>query len=314
MKRVGFKFDFIKNRKIFFGISIGLVAVALLATLILGVNLDIQFKGGTIITYSHTGDLGAGEFKSAVEKQLGQSVTMQEQTNTVTGSMNYVVSLMSENGLSVDDEGALLQALRAQFPDNDISTAAINNVNPTIGKEFFAKCLVAVALAAVLMVIYIALRFRRIGGWSAGVMCVVALLHDVMIIYATFVLFRFPINDNFIAVVLTILGYSINDTIVIYDRIRENKKKYGAKMEVGELVNLSINQSFTRSIHTSVSTAACMVIICVVAMFSNVQSILTFAFPLLVGILSGFYSSLCLSGPLWVSWQRYHAAKKKLAK
>ena len=301
---------FMKNRKIYFGISIGLVVLTVLATLIFGVNLDIQFKGGTIITYSHAGDLDGGAFQKAIEEKLGQKVNIQEQTNVATGNMNYVVSLTSADGLSVEDQGALTESLQQQFPDNAIETFAVNNVNPTIGKEFFAKCLVAVAIAALLMVVYIAFRFRRIGGWSAGVMCVVALLHDVMIVYLTFVLFKFPINDNFIAVVLTILGYSINATIVIYDRIRENKKRYGSKANIGELVDKSINQSMTRSINTSLSTATAMIVICIVAVVRDVNSILTFAFPLLIGIIAGFYSSTFLSGPLWVRWQEYRKAKK----
>lgn len=306
--------DFVKNKKIFFIISLCFMAVTILATAIFGVNLDIQFKGGTIITYSFTGDLDASTFQKAVESHLGQSVNLQQQTNVTTGSVNYVVSLTSTDGLSLEAQGALSDELAQQFPDHQIETAAINNVNPTIGKEFFAKCLVAVALAALLMVIYIAFRFRRIGGWSAGVMCVVALLHDIMIVYLTFVLCRFPINDNFIAVLLTILGYSINATIVIYDRVRENRKRMGAKTGVDELVNASINQSMTRTVNTTITTGTAMIVICVIALMRDVQSILTFAFPLLIGILSGLYSSVCLSGPLWVTWQQYKAKRKKEAK
>lgn len=306
--------DYIKNKKIFFTISIALVVITILATFILGVNLDIQFKGGTIITYTQEGGLDATTFEKAVEAQLGQSVTLQEQTNVTTGNINYVVSLTSTDGLSLEEQGALTEAMQQQFPDNNIEVLEVNNVNPTIGKEFFIKCLVAVTLAAILMVVYIAFRFRRIGGWSAGVMCVVALLHDTMIIYLTFVLCRFPINDNFIAVVLTILGYSINATIVVYDRVRENKRRLGAKVPVEELVNRSINQSFTRTVNTTITTATAMTVVCIVALMQNVSSIITFAFPLLIGIVAGLYSSLCLSGPLWVTWQEYKAEKKKQAR
>ena len=306
--------DYIKNKKIFFTISIALVVITILATFILGVNLDIQFKGGTIITYTHEGGMDATDFEKAVEAQLGQDVTLQEQTDVTTGNINYVVSLTSTDGLSLEEQGALTGAMQQQFPDNNIEVLEVNNVNPTIGKEFFIKCLVAVTLAAILMVVYIAFRFRRIGGWSAGVMCVVALLHDTMIIYLTFVLCRFPINDNFIAVVLTILGYSINATIVVYDRVRENKRRLGAKVPVGELVDRSINQSFTRTVNTTITTATAMTVVCIVAWVQNVSSIITFAFPLLIGIVAGLYSSLCLSGPLWVTWQEYKAEKKKQAR
>lgn len=119
-----------------------------------------------------------------------------------------------------------------------------DNVDPTMGKEFFTKCLVAVAFASLLMVVYIAFRFRKIGGWSAGAMCVVALVHDMIWVFAAFLFLRIPLNDNFIAAALTILGYSINNTIVIYDRVRENKRLLGGSTPLDELVNVSINQTF----------------------------------------------------------------------
>ncbi|MCI8623689.1 MAG: protein translocase subunit SecF [Provencibacterium sp.] len=306
--------DFMKNKKIYFVVSICLVVLTLLSAVIVGVNLDIQFKGGTILTYSHSGELNAADFQKTVEAHLGQSVKLQEQTNVATGETNYVVSLTSTDGLTLDEQGALTDAITAAYPDNGIETVSVNNVNPTIGSEFFRKCLVAVTIAALLMVVYIAFRFRRIGGWSAGVMCVVALLHDTMIVFLTFVLCRFPINDNFIAVVLTILGYSINATIVVYDRVRENEKRFGRKADIGDVVNTSINQSLTRAMNTTITTATAMLVICIVALTRGVSSILSFAFPLLIGILAGFYSSVCLSGPLWVTWQRYYAARKKAAK
>ena len=307
-------FDFIKNKKTYFMISICLLVLTLLSSLIFGVNLDIQFKGGAIITYSHEGELAAADFQRTVEDHLGESVNLQEQTNVATGEMNYVVSLTSTDGLTLDEQGALNAAIEAAYPNNGIEMVSVNNVNPTIGSEFFRKCLMAVTLAALLMVIYIAFRFRRIGGWSAGVMCVGALLHDTMIVFLTFILCRFPINDNFIAVVLTILGYSINATIVVYDRIRENEKRFGRKAEMGDVVNASINQSMTRALNTTITTAVAMLVICLVALVQGVSSILSFAFPLLVGILAGFYSSICLSGPLWVTWQRYAAVRRQAAK
>ena len=170
---------------------------------------------------------------------------------------------------------------------------------------------VAVAAAAVLMILYIAYRFRRMGGWSAGVFSVVALLHDVMYVFAAFVLFRFPIGDSFIAVALTILGYSINATIVVYDRIRENKRLLGSKVTVDEVVNVSINQSLTRSINTTVSTVIAMGTVCVISVIYHVESILVFSLPMLIGMVAGAYSSVCLAGPLWATWQNYKAAQNK---
>ena len=138
-----------------------------------------------------------------------------------------------------------------------------------------------------------------------------ALLHDVMYVFAAFVLFRFPIGDSFIAVALTILGYSINATIVVYDRIRENKRLLGSKVTVDEVVNVSINQSLTRSINTTVSTVIAMGTVCVISVIYHVESILVFSLPMLIGMVAGAYSSVCLAGPLWATWQNYKAAQNK---
>ena len=140
-------------------------------------------------------------------------------------------------------------------------------------------------------------------------MAVVALFHDIVMVYGTFIIFRIPINDSFIAVVLTILGYSVNDTIVIYDRIRENKRLYTRSKSIGEIVNISINQTLTRSINTSVATIISMVVVCVVALVMGVESIISFAFPMIIGLICGAYSSICIASPLWVVWQN-HKEKK----
>ena len=183
----------------------------------------------------------------------------------------------------------------------------------TVGTTFFAKCLVAVAITFVLLVIYIAFRFRKIGGASAGIISIIALLHDVVLVYFTFVVFRMPINDNFIAVILTILGYSLNNTIIIYDRIRENRRVLGPKAKTSELVNLSINQTLTRSIYTSLCTFVAIACVYVVGVIYGLSSVTTFALPMMVGILVGCYSSVCITGPLYVMWRNYKDKKKARA-
>ena len=117
---------------------------------------------------------------------------------------------------------------------------------------------------------------------------------------------RFPIDANFMAVVLTVLGNSINNTIVVYDRIRENRNLYGNSLSLKELVNMSITQSITRSVNTTVTTAFAVLAICVVCAICGVTSIMTFAIPMMAGLICGTYSSLCISGPLWVLWQEKH--------
>lgn len=297
------KFDFIGNSKKFFIFSCIVILAVVLCSFIIGVQLDIQFRGGSMITYAYDGDLTLNAFTQKVVELYGTETSVQQSTDIASGLETMVVSMPGTQSLTSDEMAALTESLHTAFPQNNLRSVQISNVNPTIGGEFLAKSFVAVAFASILMVLYVTFRFRRIGGMSAGVMGVVALLHDVIIAYGVFVVCGFPLNDNFIAVVLTILGFSINDTIVIYDRIRENKRLMGPKTPVSDLVNHSIQQSFSRSINTSLCSVAAMLIITVVAYIYRVESIITFSLPLTVGLIFGTYSSICIAGPLWVKWQ-----------
>lgn len=301
--------DFCGKRKLFYTISIVIIACAILSTFVFGIQLDIQFKGGAIVTYAHSGEIDKNVAQSFIEKTLGENVNVQEAVDIVTGKTNMVVSLTADKSLTVDKQQALTDALRAQYPDQGFEVVKSNNVDPTIGKEFFAKCLVALALAAILMMAYIAFRFRKIGGWSAGIMCLVALLHDSIVVFATFIICRIPLNENFIAVVITIIGYSLNATIVIYDRIRENEQLLGKTVSLAELVTKSDNQSLGRTVMTSVATISAMAIVCIVGKIYGLDSILSFAFPLTMGMISGLYSSVCIAPMLWTTWQE-HKLKK----
>ena len=182
-----------------------------------------------------------------------------------------------------------------------------------MGRDFFLKCLLSVFCSGLLLIVYIAFRFRKIGGASAGTMAIIALMHDVAMVYFTFVVFRMPINDNFIAVVLTILGYSLNDTIIIYDRIRENRKLMGPKTDYSVLVDTSINQTLTRSLYTAGCTFVAIAVVYAVSVMYNLDSVQTFALPMMVGILTGCYSSICVAGPLYVMWQKHKQKKKQKA-
>ncbi|MDR2932216.1 MAG: protein translocase subunit SecF [Oscillospiraceae bacterium] len=303
------KINFVGNLKKFTLISAILIIAIIVFSFVFGVNLDIQFRGGSIITYSYEGDLDMPAFEQTVNGAVGTSVSLQKSENIATGQQTVVVSLPGTQSLSSEQMNTLSDTVQGTFAQNNLQTMEISNVDPTIGSEFLAKCLVAVAFASLLMVIYVAFRFRKIGGLSAGVIAVVALIHDVVIVYGVFIIFRIPINDNFMAVILTILGYSLNDTIVIYDRIRENERMQSRNAQIGELVNLSINQSFKRTLMTSITTVLAMVVVTVVAVIFNVDTIISFSFPLIIGLISGSYSSICLAGPLWVKWQENKQSK-----
>lgn len=295
-----FNFDFIGKRKLFFTISIVLVAFSILSTFIFGVDLDIQFKGGTIITYVYDGDLDCDGFvKDAKDILGGIGVQYTTGVDFSSGKSNIQLSLTSTSGLSSDKQFELTNALTEKYAENNIDLVESSDVSPSSGREFFLKCIVAVILSSIVLIIYIAIRFKKIGGWLAGICAIIALLHDCIIVYGTFIVCGMPINANFMAVVLTILGYSINNTIVIYDRIRENSKLYGKKMTREENVNLSINQSLTRSINTSLTTVVAMLAVTIVAAVYGVTSIISFSLPVMVGMIAGTYSSVCLVSVLW---------------
>lgn len=305
-----FNFDFNKHAPKYFAISLIAFAAIAVFTFVFGIQLDIQFKGGTMATYAYEGDIPFDQVKSQAKSQLGIEVGLTNTTDVASGMETMVLSIPGDESFSLDEMTEFTAGLQEAFPAYNLRSVRINNTDPTIGQEFLAKCMTAVALALVLMTIYVAFRFRRIGGLSAGVMCIVALFHDCIIVFGVFVILRIPINDNFIAVILAVLGYSINDTIIVYDRIRENKRLHGGKLPVGQLVSRSINQTLTRSINTTATTAMVMVVVTIVAMIYNVQSIVSFSLPLTVGLVAGTYSTICIAGPLWIKWQEYKLRKK----
>ena len=299
------------KRKVFLGISGGIAAVVVLASLILGVSMDIQFKGGSMIVMSYDGEISMSEAQKAAESVLGKGLTLQSGSNAATGQQTVTINLPGAQTLTTEELQNLTDALQEACPDNHMEQLQTSTVNPTIGGEFLRKCLVAVVAAVVLILLYIAWRFRRIGGLPAGVIAVIALFSDLVAVFGAFVLMRIPLNGNFVAAMLTILGYSINDTVVMYDRIRENRNLYGDKMPFEELVNHSVNQSLRRSINTTLTTCLALATICVMAVVFGLDSIFTFAMPLMVGMISGVYTSLCLTTSLWVLWEGKRPNKKK---
>ena len=303
--------NFIGNRKKFYTFSCALIAVVLVFCGIFGVKMDVEFKGGSMITLAYEGDADLNDLKSTIGTELGKSNLTLQTGSDISGNQTLTVTLPGSDTLTTEQLDNLLAALNEQYPDNHFVQNEVSNVDATIGKEFLLKSVVALVAACVLILLYVAYRFRKIGGLKAGSTAIVALLHDMFVVFGVFVLLRIPLNGNFIAALLTILGYSINDTVVIYDRIRENSALYGKKqMSLAELVNLSVNQSFARSLMTSITTCLALGVVCVVSVIYRLDSIYSFAFPLLFGMVSGVYSTICIATPLWVDWK----SKKKAAK
>ena len=302
-------FDFIKNRKLFALISAAILVVGLIVNLILGVEMDISFKGGTLLKYSYEGTIDSAAVESFVQSKLpGAEVDITE--NGENGMQ--VISISMADDLDAETQTTFKDTLAKQFPDNKVKELSTNSLQPSNGRTFFLKCLAAIVLASAILMLYVGVRFRRIGGFSAGAMALLALLHDILISYFVFVIFRIPLDDNFVAVVLTLLGYSLNDTIVIYDRIRENRKKMGDKSSISDIVNLSLNQSLSRNINTSLCVFLAVGTVTVVAMVTSLESIISFAVPLTFGVIAGFFSSTFLCTPLWALWVEYSEKRAAL--
>ncbi len=290
--------NFIAMRKTAVIVSLCIFAVGILFNLIFGTGMDISFSGGTLVRYSYSGDLNVDAVDAAAKEVLGNDAeaTLENVDNT------DVVSVTLANEISLEQQSALEERLEKDFAAHSLKQVESKTLSAPMGRQFFVKCLVAVALAALFLLVYVGFRFRRIGGVSAGLFALLALVHDLIVCYFVFVIFRINIDDNFVAVMLTILGYSLNDTIVIFDRIRENRRRH-KNMAIDDVVNLSINQSFTRTLVTAIAVFVAVAVVVVVALVMRIDSIISFALPMMFGVISGFYSSVFLSAPLWALWK-----------
>ncbi|MEE1184724.1 MAG: protein translocase subunit SecF [Acutalibacteraceae bacterium] len=303
-----FKIDFNKSLIKVLIVYAAIFVAGIIVTCIFGVNLDINFRGGTRISYSYTGDIADSDIEASLEDIIDGSFKVDKSTSLAGDTKTFSVSLIGSKSLSAEVQENMLSALQEDFKDNEVDIYDSNSVSPTIAGTFFAKSLVAVLITAVLVIIYVGIRFSKIGGVSAALTALCALVFDVLISFFICVFFRLQIDSNYIAVVLTILGYSLNDTIVIYDRVRENRKLY-PDMEISELVNMSISKVSIRNVVTSVTTFLAIITIVVVSEIYGLTSLRTFAIPMAFGVVSGAVSSLFIAGPLWVIWKNYKAKK-----
>lgn len=295
-------YDFCAKKKLILIIAVCVIAALIIGIIFRGVNLAIEFEGGTMLTYSYSGELDTNSLASTAQNIVGVPVTVRTGESLDNSGHQITLSFTSEDGLNADRQFELTEAITAQFPENQLELFDSNDVSPASGREFLLKCLVAMIFAAIVIIIYIAVRFRKIGGWSAGVCSIFALCHDLAVALAASIIFGFEFNANIVAVILTILGYSINNTIVIYDRIRENRSLY-PKATLNELINMGCTQSLRRSIRTSITTIGTMIIVSIVVLVSGYTSLLSFSVPLIFGLISGTYSSLFVAPVTWSWWK-----------
>ncbi len=282
--------DFMKTAKYWIGLSLVVTAVGLISLIFRGLNLGIDFTGGTLLDLK----FDQPQTLASVRGALG------------TGHENDTIRLASADGrqvlvttvaLSEADRLKLFDVLKAKL--GKFEPLRVEQVQGVISHDLTRQALIAVLIASALQVVYITFRFE----FKFAVTAIIALLHDAVIVLGLFSIFRAEVSAPFVAAVLTILGYSLMDTIVIFDRIRENLKLRKRAESLHELVNKSVRQSLTRSIYTSVTT---LMAILAVLVFGG-QSTRDFALALFLGIVSGTYSSIFVASPLWLWWRESEA-------
>jgi len=285
--------DFVGKRKIWFTISLLLIIPGLIFCGIKGLNLGIDFTGGNILEVQFGKNVSTGEVRSVL-KDFGL------EKNPVQSAEGNRIIIRTP---SIDEEKSseLINAFEKKF--GKVSILRNEKVDGVVGKEITNKGMIALAIASILMLLYIAYRFE----FNFGVAGVLALLHDLLFIVAFVAIFRFELGSSFIAVILAIIGYSINDTIVIFDRIRENLKLQ-KKRDLNVLVNESIQQTLARSLNTAGTT--CVTLLALILFGGETTKV--FAILLLAGILVGTYSSIFIAGPLWIIFKTMREKRGKV--
>lgn len=285
----GNKVDILGKRKIWYTISLIVIGVGLLFLLINGLNLGIDFNGGTLMEFSFENNVTTEDVREVLERieiapdsQIQNSETAEE----ASGILIRAKTLSSEDITTVDN------AIREEFESAEMLRTEM--VGPTIGQELRINALLAMLAASIAIVIYISFRFE----FRFAAVSIITLMHDVLITIGIFAILGKEVNTPFVAALLTIVGYSINDTIVIFDRIRENMKLMH-KVPFIEQANRAVVDTLPRSINTSVTT-----LIAVLAIyFFGGASIQTFMLALFIGMFAGTYSSIFVASPLLVTWQ-----------
>ena len=285
----------IERTKIWFSISLAVILVGVVLFFARGFNFGIDFKGGTKLVT----EFGDTEFQ---EKDVNEIINKYAEGAAckVINDTEYEIKAAD---LDENKTAELFSELKEKYELSDDAIVTQDQIGASVGKELTRKAVIAVLVACVAMLIYIAFRFEV----TFGVAALIALFHDVLVTMTVYLLFNITVNSPFIAAMLTIVGYSINDTIVVFDRIRENAKGMRRKTPA-EIANTSINQTISRSINTSLTT---LVVIGSVTYF--VPTVREFTVPLLVGIAAGTYSSIFIASPIWVLIKNRKNKKEKAA-
>lgn len=271
----------IEKSKIWISISLIIIVIGLGFTCFKGLNFGIDFKGGSQVSIQLNEDINKDDVDTIVKQYAPDSST------TISNTYEYEIK---STDLDSDKLSSIMTELKDKYSLDDTALISQEEIGAAIGKELTRNSLLAILAASAVMLIYVAIRFE----FKFGIAALIATLHDVLITITVYAVFGIPVNTPFIAAILTVVGYSMNDTIVIFDRIRENSKKM-RRADTVEVANTSISETLTRSINTSLST-----LVTIIAITILVPSVREFTIPLIVGVVCGAYSSIFIASPIWV--------------
>ena len=310
-------FSILKHKWIFMGISFALMIVSVISLIVRGFNLDTDFAGGIAVTYEIKSDFNTEDVQKVVDAALGshQSPSSIQRSNDdeVVVKFGYENDLKTEadrSAFSLDRVTKITDALKAKYDaeasEEDAKVILKNQdiISPSTGQDLARSALWMSILACIAILFYVTLRFEFV----SGVVAIVALIHDVLLLLGLYSIMQWSVDTNFIAATLTVLGYSINNTIVIMDRIRENTR-HARKESYSEIADKSILQTMNRSLNTTITTLLTIGMVYIL----GVKSIQVFALPIIIGIVIGFYSSVFVAGPLWATWRDSAVKAKKKA-
>ncbi|MBE6062891.1 MAG: protein translocase subunit SecF [Clostridium butyricum] len=285
----------IEKSKIWISISLTIIVIGLGFTCFRGLNFGIDFKGGTQVSI---------QLNDNISKEQADEVVKEFVQNASTNLSDKDEYEIKAAELDSEQVSNIMKALEEKYSLKESDLISQDEIGASVGKELTRDSLMALLAAFIVMLIYVAIRFE----FKFGIAALIALFHDILITLSVYAIFNIPVNTPFIAAILTVVGYSMNDTIVVFDRIRENSKKL-RRANAAETANVSINETMTRSIYTSLST-----LITIIAINILVPSVREFTIPLMVGILSGTYSSIFIASPVWVMLRNKIGNKVKVSK
>lgn len=293
------RYNFLDSSKKYSIISSIVVFAIIVLTLVFGARYDSVMKKGAVAEYSYTGSVSTTELEKNIKSATGADVSVQLGTETETKESIFTVTLsgkeLSDTLLS-DATGSL----QSSFSENDITPLAQVQSDTALGKGFALKAVMAFVVGAVIVLLYFAVRYRKLAGWTAGATAILALLHNTVIVYGVYLVLRLPVGGEFIAALLTTISFTLHSIFATYDRIEEDNKVLGLRLPIRQVALKSMNQSIPRALSVMLFAAGVLLIMMIVGFIFSISSFVVYSIPALIGLLAACYATAFIASPIWV--------------